>query len=100
MPEPIVIHCSRDLEAIMPRYLARRQEEIGRIRASLTAGDYQALRLIGHSLKGSGGGYGLPALSDLGMRIEREALAADAAALEALLAEYSDYLDRLQIVFR
>lgn len=98
--EPIVTQCSKDLEPVIPRYLARRREEIGRLRASLAAGDYQALRLIGHSLKGSGGGYGFPALSDFGARIERAALAAEAAALDSAVTEYSDYLDRLQVVFR
>ena len=99
MKEPIVTRCSKELEPVIPRYLARRREEIARLRASLDAGDYAALRQIGHSLKGSGGGYGFPALSAIGARIERAALAADAAALEGLLAEYADYLQRVKVVF-
>ena len=73
MKEPIIARCSKDLEAIVPRYLARRREEIASLRARLDAGDYKALRIIGHSLKGSGGGYGMPALSDIGARIEKAA---------------------------
>jgi HPt (histidine-containing phosphotransfer) domain-containing protein len=99
MKEPLVAKCSKDLAPIIPRYLARRREEIASLRASLDAGDYKALRIIGHSLKGSGGGYGFSALSDIGARIERAALAGDAAALEPLLAEHADYLERLQVVF-
>ncbi|OGA03291.1 MAG: hypothetical protein A2W68_01620 [Betaproteobacteria bacterium RIFCSPLOWO2_02_64_14] len=99
MKDPIIARCSKDLEPIIPRYLARRREEIASLRAGLDAGDYQALRIIGHSLKGSGGGYGMPALSDIGARIEKAAIAADAAAIESLLAEHADYVERLQVVF-
>ena len=99
MKEPIIITCSKDLEPLIPRYLARRREEIASLRAGLDAGDYQALRIIGHGLKGSGGGYGFSVLSEIGARIERSALAADAAALEPLLTEHADYVERLQVVF-
>lgn len=99
MKEPIIARCSKDLEPIMPRYLARRREETAKLRASLDAGDYQALRIIGHSLKGSGRSYGFPVLSDIGARIENAALAADGAALGSLLAEHADYVERLQVVF-
>jgi HPt (histidine-containing phosphotransfer) domain-containing protein len=99
MKEPIIARCSKDLELIVPRYLARRREEIASLRAVLDAGDYKAMRIIGHGLKGSGGSYGFTALTDIGARIERAAVAADATALESLLAEYADHVERLQVVF-
>jgi HPt (histidine-containing phosphotransfer) domain-containing protein len=99
MKESIIARCSKDLEHILPRYLARRREEIASFRVGLDAGDYRAVRLIGHGLKGSGGSYGLSALTDIGARIEAAAVAADAAALESLLAEYADYVERLQVVY-
>jgi HPt (histidine-containing phosphotransfer) domain-containing protein len=99
MKESIIARCSKDLEHIVPRYLTRRREEIASFRSGLDAGDYSAIRLIGHGLKGSGGGYGLSALSDIGARIEKAAIAGDAGALETLLAEYADYVERLQIVY-
>ena len=99
MKELIIARCSKDLEHIIPRYLARRREEIVSFRVGLETGDYGAVRLIGHGLKGSGGSYGLSALTDIGARIERAAVAGNAAALETLLAEYADYVARLQIVY-
>ena len=99
MKEPITTTCSKELETLIPRYLARRREEVARLRASLEAGDYEALRLIGHSLKGSGGGFGFWGLTDIGARIEKAALAADAGALESLLAEHADHVERLQVVY-
>ena len=99
MKQPIIAKCSKDLERVIPRYLARRRDEIASLRAGLDAGDYKAVRIIGHGLKGSGGSYGLSALTDIGARIEKAAVAADAAALESLFTEYADYVERLQVVF-
>jgi HPt (histidine-containing phosphotransfer) domain-containing protein len=99
MRQPITITCNKDLEPLVPRYLARRREEIARLRASLEARDFGALRIVGHSLKGSGGGFGFWGLSDIGARIEKAAMAADAAALERLLAEHADHVERLDVVY-
>ena len=99
MKEPIVVTCSKDLEPLIPRYLTRRREEIGILRAALDAGDYSKLRMTGHGLKGSGGGYGFHALGEIGARIERAAAATDAGALEQLLAEHADHIERLQVVY-
>lgn len=99
MKEPIIARCNKELEPIMPRYLARRREEVTKLRAGLDARDYEAVRIIGHSLKGSGASYGFAVLSDIGARIEKAAVAADGAALEGLLAEHADYVERLQVVF-
>ena len=99
MKQPIVITCKKELEPLIPRYVARRREEVASLRAKLDARDFEGLRIIGHSLKGSGGGFGFWALSDIGGRIEQAAVAADAAALESLVAEHADHVERLQVVY-
>jgi hypothetical protein len=57
------------------------------------------LRLGGHSLKGSGGGYGFAPLTTIGAAIETAAKAKDAASIEAALAQYADYIQRVEVVF-
>ena len=99
MTEKIRAQVSRDLQPLMPRYLDRRHKEIEIFRAQLAAGDYEALRIGGHSLKGSGGGYGFPDLTRIGGAIETAAKAGDAAAIQAALAEYADYLQRVEVTF-
>ncbi len=42
--------------------------------ALLSVGDFQALRLMAHQLKGTAGGYDYPALAELSARIEQHAL--------------------------
>ena len=99
MTEKIIAQVNKDLEPLIPRYLDRRHKEIETFRAQLAAADFEALRIGGHSLKGSGGGYGFPDLTRIGGAIETAANAGDTAAIEALLAEYADYMQRVEVTF-
>lgn len=99
MSEKIRVEISRDLEVLIPRYMDRRHKEIEAFRTQLGAGDFEALRIGGHSLKGSGGGYGFPLLTRIGATIETAAKAKDTAVLEAALVEYKDYIERVEVVY-
>jgi HPt (histidine-containing phosphotransfer) domain-containing protein len=99
MTEKIRAEVSKDLETLIPRYLDRRHKEIETFRAQLAAGDFEALRIGGHSLKGSGGGYGFPDLTRIGATIETAAKSSNAAAIEAALTEYADYMQRVEVTF-
>ena len=99
MSEKIRVEVMKDLEALIPRFLDRRHKEIAAFRAQLAAGDFESLRLGGHSLKGSGGGYGFQQLTSIGGAIEIAAKAKDPAAIAPLLVEYADYMQRIEVTF-
>ena len=99
MTDKIQAQVSKDLEPLIPRYLDRRHKEIETFRAQLAAGDFEALRIGGHSLKGSGGGYGFPDLTRIGAVIETAAKASDVPSIQAALAEYADYMQRVEVTF-
>jgi HPt (histidine-containing phosphotransfer) domain-containing protein len=99
MADKIRAEVSKDLEALIPRYLDRRHKEIEIFRAQLAAGDFEALRVGGHSLKGSGGGYGFPDLTRIGGNIESAAKVGDKATVESALVEYADYMQRVEVTF-
>jgi HPt (histidine-containing phosphotransfer) domain-containing protein len=99
MSDKIRVEVMKDLEALIPRFMDRRHKEIESFRAALAAGDFETLRLGGHSLKGSGGGYGFHQLTRIGGDIETAARVKDAAAIEPLLAEYADYMQRVEVTY-
>ncbi len=99
MTEKIRVEISKDLEVLIPRYMERRHKEVDSFRAQLAAADFEALRIGGHSLKGSGGGYGFPLLTQIGAAIETAAKTQDIAVIEAALVEYKDYIGRVEIVY-
>ena len=99
MTEKISVEISKDLQVLIPRYLDRRHKEVEAFRAQLAAKEFEALRVGGHSLKGSGGGYGFPLLTKIGATIEVAAKIQDAATIETALAEYADYIQRVEVTY-
>ena len=63
-------------------------------------GDYECIRLLGHRMKGVGGGYGFDAISDIGRSLERAVTEESPSIIRGLVVELSVYLNRVQVVFR
>ena len=63
----------------------------------LAASDFARLKVLGHNLKGTGGGYGLPELTRLGAALEQSAKQTDCVGLRTQLTELGNYLDRVQL---
>jgi HPt (histidine-containing phosphotransfer) domain-containing protein len=100
MSEQIIsVTVAKDLEDLIPTFMKNRHKEIETLRAALAAGDMEQLRQLGHRMKGVGTSYGFEQVSALGKLIEDGAKATDRAGLEARIAEYTDYLARVTIVY-
>jgi len=90
---------AKDLEDLVPTFLANRAKELQALRAALAGRDMAQLRHLGHRMKGVGNSYGFARVSELGKRIEEAAIAGDASALEACVAEYEGYLAKVKVVY-
>jgi HPt (histidine-containing phosphotransfer) domain-containing protein len=55
--------------------------------------NFDRLRILSHNLKGSGGAYGFPRLTELGARMEQAAKAADDATVRTGIADFKSFLD-------
>lgn len=95
----VVISIDAEIRALIPGYLSNRQTDLTGIRAALAVADHEAIRIIGHSIKGSGGAYGFEALSAIGARLEDAATARDRPGIEAAASALADYLQRLRVVY-
>ncbi len=93
----IVVRVDPDLRDLVPGYLQNRQKDIGSIRNALAQGDYKTIKLLGHSMKGSGGGYGFDTISEIGLVLEEAAKKKDGPEIEKWLRKLSTYLERVQI---
>ena len=56
--EIIIAHLDPDLRDLIPGHLENRQKDVTTIKNALKAADFGKIRVLGHSMKGSGGGYG------------------------------------------
>jgi HPt (histidine-containing phosphotransfer) domain-containing protein len=99
MTQPITVTVAKDLEDLVPTFMKNRGKELEALRAALAAADFEQLRQLGHRMKGVGNSYGFEKVSLLGKQIEDDAKAGDRGGLDARLAEYADYLARVQIVY-
>jgi HPt (histidine-containing phosphotransfer) domain-containing protein len=98
--ERIVVQVDADLKKLMPRFLDGRRKDIESILTALEQGDYQSIQVLGHSLRGSGGSYGIDAISEMGQALEQAAQARDSQQIREHLNELVHFLDRVEIVYR
>lgn len=97
--QPIRVSVDRDLADLVPGFLARREEDVRKLRDALDAADLETLRVTGHSMKGTGGGYGFDGLSEIGAAIETAAKAGDLDGVRAGIEQLVDYLARVEIQY-
>jgi HPt (histidine-containing phosphotransfer) domain-containing protein len=95
----IVVLLDRDLEDLVPLFLAQRRSDLATLGVALPARDFAAIRRVGHGMAGAGASYGFDYLSVLGERIVVAAHAADITALTACRQELDDFLARLVVKY-
>lgn len=99
MSDKLMVTVDGQIAALVPRFLANRAADVGKIRAALGGADFESIRAAAHAMKGAGGGYGFAEISHLGAALEEGAQQRDAAAISALVARLEDYLGRVEVRF-
>lgn len=93
------VKVDKDLEDLIPTFMSNRRKELDALRVALAAADFEQLRQLGHRMRGVGNSYGFDDVTDIGKRIEEGARSGDQAALEKHIAQYGDYLSRVEIAY-
>jgi signal transduction histidine kinase len=62
-----------EVQALVPQYLEGRIQDLQRLSGALSGKDYETIRVIGHTMKGTGTAYGFPELTVAGAVIESAA---------------------------
>lgn len=97
--DKITVTVDRDLEDLIPGFMQRRRGDVESLKTSLSAGEMDKIRVTGHSMKGTGGGYGFDDLSTIGAELEKAAVAGDSEEISALVNRLEQYLDKVVIEF-
>lgn len=97
--EKIIVHITdEDLIDLIPLYLENRQKDLEILKQAYTQNDLETIRSLGHKMKGSGGGYGLDRISEIGKELEEAAKAQYSDAIQNGIAALQDFLERVDIV--
>jgi len=95
----IIVTIDVELEDLIPGFLKSREKDIEKVREYLATGDFEAIRLLGHTLKGNGAGYGFDDLSVVGREMEQAATEEAPDAINKTLDDFSAYLENIEVVF-
>ncbi len=93
------VRIDKDLEDLIPGYIENRQKDIKSILFSLEKADYESIRILGHSMKGSGGGYGFDAITRIGKSIEEAAKNKNGSEIKKQVEELSYYIAGIEITY-
>jgi len=99
MGDEHIVKIDRDLEDLIPDYLERRRRDITSIREAVEKNDIETIRILGHTMKGSGGGYGFDRITEIGRDIEEAAKAGNKEKILAQANELKQFLTHLEITY-
>ena len=96
--ERIIVHVDEEIEDLIPGFLDNRRKDINALQEALAKGDYEAVRTLGHAMKGAGGGYGFDTITVIGSSLENAAKQNNTEEIRKRINELSDYLERVEVI--
>lgn len=96
--ERIEIHPDPDLMALIPGYIEHRHENVSEMIELLENSSYRDIERCGHSMKGSGAGYGFDAITEIGAFIETAGKEENREKIQEGIDKLISYLEKLDIV--
>ena len=96
----LTVHIDPGLEDIVPGFLENRRRDVQTLETALQQNNLAQIHIIGHRMKGDGGGYGFDAISVMGAALEEAAAREDRDAIRRHTAELINFLSRVTVVYR
>lgn len=94
----IIVRIDPVLKPYISEFLKSLDKDIARIVEYLNEKNFGEIRSIAHRLKGEGGTYGLDEAGKLGAKIQSAAVNENAAEIDRLVKQLSDYLKLIEII--
>jgi histidine phosphotransfer protein HptB len=96
----ITVCIDQGLEDIIPGFLENRRRDVQTLESALQERNLTQIQIIGHRMRGDGGGYGFDAISMMGTALEQAAVRQDWSAIGRHIAELIDFLARVTVVYQ
>jgi HPt (histidine-containing phosphotransfer) domain-containing protein len=98
--DQLTVEISRDLEDIVPIFLANRKKDVQTLRDAMVKQDFGTAQTVGHRMKGDGGGFGFDRITEIGAAMEVAAKLEDRSTIEQHIVQLEDFLKRVVVVYR
>jgi HPt (histidine-containing phosphotransfer) domain-containing protein len=96
----VIVTIDSDLEEIVPGFLENRRKDAASLEAALEENDLKTIRLLGHRMKGDGGGYGFQEISTIGDALEQAAIRGDRIVIQRQTATLVEFLAQVEVRYR
>ncbi len=100
MSEEVIVYVDSDLEDLVPEFLENRYEDIEKINECLDNEEIAEIQRLGHSMKGSGGGYGFHEITRLGARLEQAATRGNKDEIVDINKKLAQYLKVVKVIYQ
>ena len=97
--ETVLVKIDPDLEDLIPGYLRNREKDIKTMTDALETGNFDTIRILGHSMSGSGGGYGFERITDIGRYLEQSAKDLSPEEVRKGIKDLVEYLTRVEVIY-
>lgn len=81
-----------EFQKLIRQYVQYLNDTFSEAKQNLTEADFLKIQKFGHNLKGSGGGYGLMGISEIGQQIEEASKSQDKSLLSELFSQFETEL--------
>lgn len=98
--EALIVYIDSDLEEIVPRFLDNRRKDVQILDSCIEKERWDTIRLLGHRMKGDGGGYGFEVISAIGHDLEQAALRRDLLTIRERTHNLTQFLSRVRVVYK
>ncbi len=99
-PARVAVVVAAELEPLMAGFLQNRQIDLSTLQEALESRSFDTIRIVGHTMKGIGGGYGLDEITDIGERIELAAQERNEAFIRQNVESLGSYLAGLEVSYQ
>jgi CheY-like chemotaxis protein len=96
--DPILIRANPKLADLIPGFLDNRRQDAIAMHEAIDRGDFETVERLGHGMRGAGGSFGFPEITDIGAALELAALSGNADDSRRWVGELSKYLERVEVV--
>ena len=99
-PSRVTVSIDSDLEELVPGFLENRRKDAATLARAVQTQDVKTVRLLGHRMKGDGGGYGFQEISQIGEALEQAAIREDWTVITEKTEVLRTFLAQVDIVYR
>ena len=96
----VTVSIDPDLEELVPGFLENRRKDAAALTRAAQTHDVKTVRLLGHRMKGDGGGYGFQEISQIGEALEDAAIKEDWKMIADRTEALSAFLAQVEVVYR